>query len=302
MAIVSYIDDSACMARAFVERNYNFIDDLIECRKENISSYLSQDEILVGYDITVNESLSALYDIKFYVVKFLFKNINTLHEDNQYKLLVKLFGNLKEHIEQNKGYYSMRLPIHIVDLLKVNNKVLPNGVFCGGTVEEIVYGKKLDYPLDRDAKILLANKDYVDNYRDNLLKIAYESFENYQGHYHISQVTDYKAGEIYKDWLRRSLEHFSGNLVVAEYMGIPAGFATISETDYAIEGVLTAVDNQYRNKGLYKSMIAYLVNLAESKGKGFIISTQFDNYIVQGVWSSMGLKPYCSIYNIHING
>ena len=90
-------------------------------------------------------------------------------------------------------------------------------------------------------------------------------------------------------------------MVVACKDSIPVGFVTIKETDNAVEGILSAVDPKNRKLGAYRAMIAYLINYANENKKSFVTSTQFDNYIVQGVWNSLGLKPFYSIYNIHID-
>jgi hypothetical protein len=48
-------------------------------------------------------------------------------------------------------------------------------------------------------------------------------------------------------------------------------------------------------------MISFGVNYATENHKDFVTSTQFDNFIVQGVWASIGLKPFYSIYNVHLD-
>ena len=132
--------------------------------------------------------------------------------------------------------------------------------------------------------------------------MTFESFKSYQGQYHISPITQEKAGVIYENWIQTSLEQCDKNrVIVAEHDNRPIGFVTVVEAEAALEGVLSAVDDNYRKFGAYRAMISSIVNEAAKKGKAFITSTQFDNYIVQGVWNSIGLKPYYSIYNIHID-
>ena len=134
------------------------------------------------------------------------------------------------------------------------------------------------------------------------MEMTLESFKTYQGQYHISPITEKKAGQIYENWIKYSLDHCNGkDIVVAEYNQIPIGFVTIAEKESAVEGVLSAVQSEYRQFGAYRAMISFLVNDAFEKEKSFITSTQFDNFIVQGVWNSIGLKPFYSIYNFHID-
>ena len=132
--------------------------------------------------------------------------------------------------------------------------------------------------------------------------MAFVSFENYYGQYHISAYTQPKAGLIYSNWINSNFENFKENTVLlVEYQSKIAGYCTIIETDTTVEGVLSSVSPEIRNIGAYKSMINYLIDYAAKQNKRFIASTQLDNYIVQGTWNSLGLVPYYSIYNFHFN-
>jgi hypothetical protein len=150
--------------------------------------------------------------------------------------------------------------------------------------------------------IEFADNEYIEKYRADLLSMTLESFETYQGQYHISGVTQNKAGLIYENWIKETMESQNNErCVVAMIHDMPIGFVTIKETEKAVEGVLSAVAAKARKLGAYKAMIAYLINYANQKNKSFVTSTQFDNFIVQGVWNSLGLRPFYSIYNIHID-
>ena len=144
---------------------------------------------------------------------------------------------------------------------------------------------------------------YLEKYKAELLEMTLASFKTYQGQYHISDITQSKAGMIYENWIRETIKEVNHErVVVAVKDRDPVGFVTIKETEYAVEGVLSAVDPAKRKLGAYKAMIAFLINYAVKKNKSFVTSTQFDNFIVQGVWNTLGLKPFYSIYNIHIDG
>lgn len=301
MAIISYIDDASHMAEAFVSKSYSSVDAWIKREQGNISYYCREGDMLAGYNITNNEALSSLYNMRVYVVRFVLSNIDTHHSQVQYIFMEKLFLKLKEQMEQMGGYFNVRVPSHVVDVIKLFNKTFPTSSFCGGTVQQFVYGKKIG-ELSRDGVVVgFRDEDYINKYRTMLLNIAYNSFASYQGQYHISDVMESKAGLIYSNWLKNSMENIESNIIVVESNSIPVGFATIEEKDTSVEVLLTAIDEKYRGRGLYRAMIAYVINYAEKKDKSFIISTQFDNFIVQGVWSSLGLTPFYSIYNFHIN-
>lgn len=255
-----------------------------------------------GFHITKNQNVSQIYGMDCYVVRFVFSGISKMHDSRQEQILCQLLSKLKNHIDSCKGYYNLRIPTHIVDLIKAMNVTFMNPIFCGGTVEEMVYGKPVDTCNANNLKIEFADRTYIEEYKTDLLEMTLESFKAYQGQYHISEVTQNKAGLIYENWIRETMEALnSERVVVAKNHEKPVGFVTIKEADNAVEGVLSAVAAKSRELGAYKAMIAYLINYANQKNKSFVTSTQFDNFIVQGVWNSLGLKPFYSIYNIHID-
>lgn len=302
MAKISFEDNNYKYVKCFVERDYSGLEKDILDNKEDLTHYIYSDSVLYGYRISKNVPLSNLYENDYYSVRFYFANIDTLHDDVQEKNIISLLEHLKERIENSKGYYNLRIPTHIVDLVRAYNQVITDTIFCGGTVEEYIYNKKVDDNNKNNLKLFFADSKYIDEHKEKLLEMTYQSFETYQGQYHISHITDSKAGMIYENWIESSLGENSSDLtVVVEYEGEPIGFVTLGEEENAVEGILSAVSNEHRQYGAYKAMIAYSINYANSKGKSFVTSTQFDNFIVQGAWASLGLKPFYSIYNIHID-
>lgn len=302
MANISFTDNNSRYAKSFVERNYSDLANEIIDHKENLTHYIYDQEILYGYKINKNQPLTELYGRDFYAVRFSFANIDTLHHDKQEEKMIRLFEHLIKQITNSKGYYNLRIPTHIVDLLRAYNQAAPPSIFCGGTVEQYIYNRSVDDNNKNELNIFQADMDYIKTHREKLLKMTYESFETYQGQYHISHITDQNAGQIYENWINQSLKQPSANkIIVAQRHEEPIGFLTLGEDEYAIEGILSAVSNEHRKYGAYKAMIAYAINDAYNVKKCFVASTQFDNFIVQGVWNSFGLKPFYSIYNIHID-
>lgn len=302
MSFISFIDDNFRLADSFLKRNYEELGKEIKQKKQELTICRQQDDLLAGCSITKNIPLTELFGDMFYVVRFSCANVNTLHDPKQLVLFMELFEDLNAIMNEKKGYYNLRVPSHIVDIVKAYNVTISNGMFCGGTVEEVIAGKKADSVLQKGLKIFFGSSDYVERHKKALMDMTYQSFKSYQGQYHISAVTEQKAGQIYESWIENSLDHCNdSNIIMAEYEGVPIGFVTIAEKDGAVEGVLSAVDGRYRQLGAYRSMISYIVNYAYEKEKAFITSTQFDNFIVQGVWNSIGLKPFYSIYNFHVD-
>ena len=302
MAIISFEDNNYKYVKCFVERDYsNLAKEIIQNKKE-LTHYVEEDNVLYGYKIFKNVPLTNLYQNNYYSVRFYFANIDTMHNTNQEKNIIVLLAHLKDKIEKDGGYYNLRIPTHIVDLVRAYNREITDSIFCGGTVEEYIHMKKVDDNNKNHLNIFIADNEYINNHRERLLEMTYQSFESYQGQYHISYITDDKAGKIYENWIETSLGSGSNDLtVVAEYDGEPIGFVTLGEEENAVEGILSAVSNEHRQYGAYKAMIAYAINYAYDKNKTFVTSTQFDNFIVQGTWASLGLKPFYSIYNIHVD-
>lgn len=299
MSISSYVDDNSILGKAFVERDNSNLNDYI-INNKNTYEYLDEiDNQIYAFSVSKNESLSEIYSSEFKVVRLVLKDIDTMHNKDQEERFEKLFEYLKKYMDENPAYYNVRIPTHFVDAIKAYNTSIVNSIFCGGTVEWIGYNRNIEIKRKDGIDVFWADKEYIKENKKRLLDIAYTSFEQYQGQYHISYATDEKAGVIYQKWLENSFDNYKGNVLVVTYERKPISFVLYGETEYAVEAVVGAVDNEYRKYGAYRLMISTGVNYATEKNKNFVTSTQFDNYIVQGVWASLGLKPFYSIYNIH---
>ncbi len=302
MAYISFVDDDLKYVRCFEKRDYSGISQYIKENLNDMSYHFEDKGKIYGYDITLNNLLAKVYKTNFVVVHFFFDGINTLHDSQQEACMVKLLNHLKEEMYKVEGYYNIKIPTNIVDLIRAYNRVDMHTIFCGGTVEQYIYGKEAPASNRNNLNVFLADKEYMSMHKEELLDMTYESFETYQGQYHLSYVTDDMAGEIYKEWINSSLAvESTDEMVVAELDDKPIGFVTIFDDAFSCVGMLSAVRNDARQYGAYKAMIAFIINYANSKGKAFVTGTQFDNLIVQGTWNSLGLKPFYSFYNFHID-
>lgn len=302
MQNISFVDNNLLLGDCHVKRDYGQLRQQIIGGSHGVTEQLTNNGEVFGYHVTKNENVSNIYGMDCYVVKFIFSGVSQLHDNCQEDILCQLVDKVKAYVDAHKGYYNLRIPTHIVDLIKAVNAKFSNTIFCGGTVEEIVHGKYVDDHNANHLVIEFADEDDIERYQDDLMAMTLESFRTYQGQYHISSVTQNKAGVIYENWIKGTMESLNNEgVVIAKKNDIPVGFVTVKEADNAVEGVLSAVDPANRKLGAYKAMIAYLINDANRKEKSFVTSTQFDNFIVQGVWNSLGLRPFYSIYNIHID-
>lgn len=297
---IAYLDDNIALGACHVSRDYSALRQQVLAQDCPVTQELVVDGERFGFAITRNLPLTKIYGFPCYVVKFVFSAVQTLHDDAQEAILRQVAAKLADCMDREKGYYNIRIPTHIVDLIKAVNCECRNLIFCGGTVEEIHMGQ-VTAPIVKDGmRLFFADQDFVAQNRAHLEQLAYASFKSYQGQYHISPVTDQKAGEIYSSWIAGYFDSFAPNTVlVAEYEGETVGYCTIRETGQAVDAVLSSVDAGKRQLGTYKAMISTLIAYAKKQGKLFVTSTQFDNYIVQGTWNSLGLRPFYSIYNMH---
>lgn len=297
---IAYLDDNMVLGACHISRDYSALRELVLAQDCPATQELVVDGERFGFVITPNLSLTKIYGFPCYVVKFLFSSVQTLHDEAQEAIMHQLMAKLSDCMNREKGYYNIRVPAHIVDLIKAVNGECRNLIFCGGTVEQIHMGQLVD-PIVKDGmKLFFADQEFVTKNREHLERQAYESFQSYQGQYHISPVTEPKAGEIYRSWIAGYFDSFSPNTVlIAEYEGEAVGYCMIRETEQAVEAVLASVEASKRKLGTYKAMISTLIAYAKKQGKMFVTSTQFDNYIVQGTWNFLGLRPFYSIYNMH---
>ena len=203
-------------------------------------------------------------------------------------------------MQQEKGYYNLRVPAHFVDLMRAVNSCLPRLLMCGGTVEELyVSGGSFPAPAE-GLELTWADESLPEYRRKEVLKVAYDSFSDFSSQYHISPVTAPKAGEIYKNWVAGCFRPDSSDLLMlALYRGKTVGYHLLRESEGFVEGVLISVAEDCRGLGIYKALIAEAILYARKNGKTFVSSTQMDNYQPQGTWGSLGMRQMYAIYNLH---
>lgn len=305
MSKVSYLYDISNLGVAFMNESFENIKEIIWNEKVKYSYKVPNVNEVYGYHIHRNEPLTNIYGFDFYMVDFIFSDISKVHNDYDYKNIRLMYLHLKEYIKSNKGYYNFRIPTHIVDLIKVHNDTFKENLLCGGIVTYI--SSKCDNLLkncnsNSDYKILEADVNYLKKHNEKLKSISAEAFGKYQGQYHISNVTQEKASEIYRDWIDKGFLKDNGEkVIVAEYKNELAGFWTYSQSESSYMTGLTGVGHKYRNLGIYSKMLETALSYAHNNGKFMTIGTQFDNFIVQQVWNKYNMLPFISHYSVHID-
>ena len=302
MSEAAYFDQNTLLAKCYAENSYESLREKILQEHDTYTKTIFRNGEVYGYTITLNQPLTSLYHFSCYVVKFVFSKIDTLHSQSQEEIMHILCVSLKEHIAAQKGYYTMRVPAHIVDLIRAINHDFTNLMFCGGIVEETLLGNPILPEINQDIEILFPDQSFIAENKETLMSMALKSFRRYQGQYHISPVTDSDAAKIYSQWVENTLSKSDGPTVtVACYNHKIAGYCTISEDDVGVEATLACVNENTRGLGIYKRVICAMSQYAQAAGKIFVTSTQFDNYIVQRAWHSLGFTPFRSIYNMHLD-
>jgi len=299
----SYICDVAQLGEAYITNDDNRIRNMILSEKVACTFYLDENNERYGYYIHLNEPLTKVYGFDVFMVDFVFSKMSLLHGEQQENSLKKLLNELSHFIASHRGYYNFRVPTHFVDLIRAFNEIINNSIFCGGLVTYIYKENKQIDISNIKAKIFVPNDEYILNHKNDLISIAKSAFGKYQGQYHISAVTSDKASNIYTDWIAKSFETNSNKqkLIVAECDSRLAGFWTYEEDNIGQYTGLTGVSSEYRRYGAYNGMIETALNIASSQKKFMTIGTQFDNYVVQRVWGKLGLIPFLSYYNFHVD-
>lgn len=305
MELISYACDVELMGCSYLDKDDKNLKNIIKNFPHFTYSINIQDDIF-GYYIHKNEPLSKIYNFDVFMVDFLFSSVSRLHTDEQERIMTQLLNEVKKHIKNNKGYYNFRVPSHIVDLNKSFNKIFSSFIFCGGLITYLnAKCEKRNLGENKnEISVFLPNKKYLDEHNMEITQVAKDAFHNYQGQYHISYITAEKAGDIYTDWVKKgfSERQDSEKIILAEYRDELVGFWTYTEEAKSIQTGLTGVSSKYRNLGIYSNMLKVVLNESLSKNKFITIGTQFDNLIVQRAWNKVGMVPYLSYFNIHIDG
>ena len=180
MSEVAYLDQNTLLGRCYQTKSYAFLREKILGERDVYTKVLHADGEVYGYTITLNEPLTELYDFSCYVVKFVFSKVDTLHSSNQEKIMLELCVSLKNDMEAVKGYYTMRVPAHIVDLIRAINQTFTNLIFCGGTVDVVFSGPLSMQKWDKDIEVFIADQSFMNRsnaIRDNTIFLPLQMIE-----------------------------------------------------------------------------------------------------------------------------
>lgn len=300
MSKISYTGKIDLLAVGYASKNWEIVKKSIKDSKDGLTYYIEKDENIYGYEIRENIPLSRLYGFRIRVVDFEFSYINDVLSSEENEILNELFLKIKDTIEVEPAYYTFRVPTAIMGVLMMINKYFPLAFMCGGIISYITAEKTQYSNKCGNITGFFASEDYISEHKDELVQLSKKIFKMYRGQYHISPVTASKAMEIYSDWVINSFEN-NDKFFIVECEGNIAGYATLTEEENVCKAVLGGVSDDYRNMGIYNNIIRSCVDYTNEKNKLFIIGTQFENLIVQGTWTSMGLKPFTSFYNFHLD-
>ena len=295
-----YTGNLEILANAFLKKDTLLGRERIKQERNKLNCCIEYNNEIFGYEIRENKPLTELYGFRVRVVDFEFSQINEVSSITENQILEELFQNLQRTIKRENAYYTFRVPTAVMSVLKMVNKYFDNILVCGGLISYVT-ATSVEMREVEDVKISLVSNDYLEKNLYELTSIARKSFETYRGQYHISPVTENRAGEIYSDWVYRSFNSENEKCFVSEYKGKPAGYVIVREDEQLCEGVLAVVSETYRRLGIYKNLHRNVINYACGKHKMFASVTQFENLVPQNTWISLGMRPFTSHYNIHID-
>lgn len=304
MSTVSYYCNTSDLAMAFINRDYQLLHTKIMngkvsyCENHNVH----ENEIF-AYHIHKNLPLTKLYRFDIYMVDFVFSAVDTLHKPMQLEIITDLLSKLKKELQRMNAYFIFRIPTHIIDLIKAMNAIFTESIFCGGTVTYLSNPKKQNVSKNDDIQIISADQPFFDRHREELIALANASFANYQSQYFISPVTEELAPMIYSQWLENAFATKEDNALVniALYNSEIAGFWIHEEDELCGQAVLAGVNGKFRGKNIYTTLFSQALERCHKQNKLLTAGTQFDNYIAQGTYGNLGLRPYMGYYNYHLD-
>ena len=299
MPKTSFIDDRSLYVKTCHERSFAQLAKINIAARGELSFHIYEDDTLHGFKIDENKPLSRLYGRPFFVVRFVFANMDTSVSEKEEGRMRRLLMELKGQMDAQGGYYNIRLPGHITALMRASNTVFEAPLFCGGTMEFYYSGHCPVPTLEPGMEMFFADTDYLRVHMERLKDIAAQSFNGYVGQYHISHETSAKADSIYASWVEMGL--CDNKVIVVCASGEPVGFQLMDEMEYAVEAPLAAVTSQQRGKGIFGTMLAEGANFAAEQDKYFVMATQFENYPSMRVMLSLGPIPYKAYYNVHVS-
>ena len=74
MSTISFIDDNMVLAKYYLQRDYSELAEEIKLKKEKFTGYIELYEMLAGFTVSKNESLSKMSNSNFFVVRFTLAN------------------------------------------------------------------------------------------------------------------------------------------------------------------------------------------------------------------------------------
>ena len=299
----AYIEDKNLLAKCTDRRDFSPISTYIQANKKKFSFYAEEANCLYGFDCKRIDNLSKLYNTNMFAINFFYDIDDGGSFDSQeIDVVSKMFVHLQRELDENRGYYILRVPssnIHLLHHLKlINNKM----IFAGNTI--CYYSKYMPEKLfaEDGLTIEVAKKSNLRDYREVIMNLSKESFDKHFTQYHISDFTKEKAPTIYSNWIKDFLDNEQkDDLIVARVDDNLVGFLAFEEKEESCEIILNCVDEKFRGKKVYERMLRHCVTSALNKNKFVTISTQLNNYFPQRAWVNCGFKPYHSFYLMHYN-
>jgi RimJ/RimL family protein N-acetyltransferase len=128
-------------------------------------------------------------------------------------------------------------------------------------------------------------------------------FKDYTTHYLSNPLLDrVKITEGYTEWAINYISAPQKVNFIGHIDDQPVGFITCSHDDEGAEIILNGVLPEFSGRGLYSDMVRFVKHYYHSMGIASLkVSTQIQNFRVQGVWNREGLVLNKAYITIHLN-
>lgn len=146
--------------------------------------------------------------------------------------------------------------------------------------------KKVKYNFNKYNGVLAKSADSED-----IQNLAFNSFV-FDRFHKDPNISNLMASEIKKQWVKNYFLGQRGDqcFVKKSKNGKIIGFLLSNLSDQFAKIDLIAVDKNYRNQGIGKSLILDFLNFYSNKNKDFMVSTQIDNFKSIRLYESVGFE------------
>jgi ribosomal protein S18 acetylase RimI-like enzyme len=228
-------------------------------------------------------------------------------------------GNIRVQYQSGYGNYSNLLSKAIIDAKSLGFQHLSVKIGTGDyqliyaletlgfhlVNAQVTYSIHWDKSQVRCFESTYLIRNCTENDLNDIKKFAKNSFKF--DRFHADEGLDSKlADEYYEKWIENCYFGYADRVIVVECDGKAVGFSASrlprsDDSNQMAVHILSAVDFQYRGKGIYSSMIQNDLLWYSTRSKAFSGETQINNIAIQKAYISLGMTFSQSQYVFHLS-